>query len=46
MTLHYLIFDASDDGEGNGTWEAMAFRSIFPGWRQFGLRRTGEEIVA
>ena len=24
MTLHYLIFDASDDGEGNGTWEAMA----------------------
>jgi hypothetical protein len=24
MTLNYLIFDASDDGEGNGTWEAMA----------------------
>jgi hypothetical protein len=24
MTLHYLIFDASDDGEGAGTWEAMA----------------------
>lgn len=23
-TLHYLIFDASDDGEGTGTWEAMA----------------------
>lgn len=22
--LHYLIFDASDDGEGNGCWEAMA----------------------
>jgi hypothetical protein len=22
--LHYLIFDASDDGEGTGTWEAMA----------------------
>jgi hypothetical protein len=24
LTLHYLIFDASDDGEGTGTWEAMA----------------------
>jgi len=24
MTLNYLIFDASDDGEGNGSWEAMA----------------------
>jgi hypothetical protein len=24
MHLHYLIFDASDDGEGTGTWEAMA----------------------
>jgi hypothetical protein len=24
MTLDYLIFDASDDGEGTGTWEAMA----------------------
>lgn len=24
MTLQYLIFDASDDGEGTGTWEAMA----------------------
>ncbi len=24
MTLHHLIFDASDDGEGTGTWEAMA----------------------
>lgn len=24
MQLHYLIFDASDDGEGTGTWEAMA----------------------
>lgn len=24
MTLNYLIFDASDDGEGTGTWEAMA----------------------
>ncbi len=24
MSLHYLIFDASDDGEGTGTWEAMA----------------------
>lgn len=24
MTLHYLIFDASDDGEGTGTWEAVA----------------------
>ena len=24
MTLNYLIFDASDDGEGIGTWEAMA----------------------
>ncbi len=22
--MHYLIFDASDDGEGLGTWEAMA----------------------
>lgn len=22
--LQYLLFDASDDGEGNGTWEAMA----------------------
>jgi hypothetical protein len=22
--LHYLIFDASDDGEGTGTWDAMA----------------------
>lgn len=24
MRLHYLIFDASDDGEGTGTWDAMA----------------------
>ncbi len=24
MTLHYLIFDTSDDGEGTGSWEAMA----------------------
>lgn len=24
MSLDYLIFDASDDGEGTGTWEAMA----------------------
>lgn len=24
MTLTYLIFDASDDGEGTGTWEAVA----------------------
>lgn len=22
--LQYLIFDASDDGHGNGSWEAMA----------------------
>lgn len=21
---HHLVFDASDDGEGTGTWEAMA----------------------
>ncbi|MFA5682373.1 MAG: hypothetical protein WC999_13625 [Hydrogenophaga sp.] len=24
MTLQYLIFDASDDGEGLGSWEAVA----------------------
>ncbi|WP_332744612.1 hypothetical protein [Hydrogenophaga sp.] len=24
MTLQYLIFDASDGGEGTGTWDAMA----------------------
>lgn len=24
MQLQFLIFDASDDGEGQGTWEAMA----------------------
>jgi hypothetical protein len=24
MALQFLIFDASDDGEGTGTWEAMA----------------------
>ncbi len=24
MTLQYLIFDPSDDGEGTGTWDAMA----------------------
>ncbi len=24
MALRYLIFDASDDGAGTGTWEAMA----------------------
>ncbi len=24
MPLNYLIFDASDDGEGTGSWEAMA----------------------
>lgn len=24
MPLSYLIFDASDDGEGTGTWEAVA----------------------
>lgn len=28
MQLQYLIFDASDDGEGNGSWEAMA--SVLP----------------
>lgn len=22
--LQYLVFDASDDGEGTGTWDAMA----------------------
>ncbi|MEZ5644890.1 MAG: hypothetical protein R3E94_16350 [Burkholderiaceae bacterium] len=22
--MQYLIFDASDDGQGNGTWDAMA----------------------
>lgn len=24
MPLHHLIFDASDDGDDTGTWEAMA----------------------
>jgi hypothetical protein len=24
MSLQYLLFDASDDGEGTGSWEAMA----------------------
>ena len=24
MPLRYLVFDASDDGEGNGSWEARA----------------------
>ena len=24
MSLRYLTFDASDDGQGTGTWEAMA----------------------
>lgn len=24
MQLRYLIFDASDDGDGTGTWDAMA----------------------
>lgn len=24
MPLEFLIFDASDDGQGQGTWEAMA----------------------
>ncbi|MDP2015666.1 hypothetical protein [Hydrogenophaga sp.] len=24
MPLNYLLFDASDDGEGTGTWDAMA----------------------
>jgi hypothetical protein len=24
MPLNYLLFDTSDDGEGTGTWEAMA----------------------
>lgn len=24
MPLQYLMFDASDDGEGHGSWEAMA----------------------
>ncbi len=24
MQLQYLIFDASDDGEGTGSWEAVA----------------------
>ncbi len=31
MPLNYLIFDTSDDGEGTGTWEAMA--SVSPGPR-------------
>jgi hypothetical protein len=24
MPLHYLIFDPSDNGDGTGTWDAMA----------------------
>lgn len=24
MSLEFLLFDASDDGQGQGTWEAMA----------------------
>ena len=24
VTLQYLLFDPSDDGEGTGTWDAMA----------------------
>jgi hypothetical protein len=24
MPLHYLIFEASDDGQGTGTWDAEA----------------------
>lgn len=24
MALNYLIFDAADDGEGTGSWEAVA----------------------
>lgn len=24
MPLHYLLFDASDNGDGTGTWDAMA----------------------
>lgn len=24
MSLNYLIFDAADDGEGTGSWEAVA----------------------
>lgn len=24
MQIHYLLFDPSDDGEGTGSWEAMA----------------------
>lgn len=24
MPLHYLTFESSDDGEGNGSWDAMA----------------------
>ncbi|MDM7942102.1 MAG: hypothetical protein QUV35_05685 [Hydrogenophaga sp.] len=24
MQLQYLLFDTSDDGEGTGTWDAMA----------------------
>jgi len=24
MTLQYLLFEACDDGEGRGSWEAMA----------------------
>ncbi len=24
MSLHHLLFDASDDGQGTGSWEAMA----------------------
>ena len=24
MPLHYLIFEASDDGQDTGTWDAMA----------------------
>ena len=24
MSARYLIFDASDDGQGTGTWEALA----------------------
>lgn len=24
MEINYLIFDASDDGEGTGSWDAMA----------------------
>lgn len=44
MPLNYLIFEASDDGEGQGSWEAMA--SVRAEQRQHARAEVDEVMLA